>query len=110
MSTEVLPGKKVKMEIYAEDAQVLREKGQDFQQAMMGKTIKPKDQVLFNDVLIGVKATKPKGRVQVNQDTAIKMSISKKPMMLTCSHCGQELGRYSPKCTGCGSATDVVAI
>ncbi len=110
MSDEIMPGKKVKMEIYAEDAQVLREQGQAFQQAIMGKTIQPEDQVLFNDVLIGVKATKPSGRVQVNRDTAIKMSISKKPMMLTCSHCGQELQRYSPTCTGCGTAMQVVAI
>lgn len=108
--SEVSPGKKVKMEIYAEDAQVLRDKGQDFQQAIMGKTIQPDDQVLFNDVLIGVKATKPNGPIQVNKDTAIKMSISKKPMMLTCSHCGQELERYKPNCTGCGMAVDVVAI
>lgn len=110
MSTEILPGKKVKMEIYAEDAEVLREKGQAFQQAIMGKTIQPEDQVLFNDVLIEVKATKPKGPVQVNKNTAIKMSISKKPMMLTCSHCGQQLERYSPTCIGCGTAIQVVTI
>ncbi len=110
MSTEVLPGKKVKMEIYAEDAPVLREKGQDFQQAIIGKTIQPEDQVMFNDVIIGVTATKPKGPVQVNKDTAIKVSITKKPMMLTCSHCGQDLQRYSPTCPGCGTNLQVVAI
>ena len=108
--SEVLPGKKVKMEIYAEDAPVLREKGQDFQQAIIGKTIQPEDQVLFNDVLIGVTATKPKGPVQVNKNTAIKMSISKKPMMLTCSNCGKQLQSHSDNCPGCGTAVQVVEI
>jgi hypothetical protein len=108
--SEVLPGKKVKMEIYAEDAQVLREKGQDFQQAIIGKTIQPEDQVMFNDVIIGVTATKPKGPVEVNKNTAIKMSISKKPMMLTCHHCGKQLEHYSPTCVGCGTAIQVVTV
>jgi hypothetical protein len=108
--SEVLPGKKVKMEIYAEDAPVLREKGQAFQQAIIGKTLQPEDQVMFSDVIIGVTATKPKGPVQVNKDTAIKMSISKKPMMLTCPHCGQDMQRYSPTCPGCGTETQVKAI
>lgn len=108
--SEVLPGKKVKMEIYAEDAQVLREKGQDFQQAIIGKTIQPEDQVVFGGVILGVTATKPKGRVEVNRNTAIKMSISKKPMMVTCRHCGKALERYSPTCPGCGTAVQVVAI
>jgi hypothetical protein len=110
VESEVLPGKKVKMEVFAEDAQVLREKGQDFQQAIMGKTVQSEDQVLFHDVLIGVKDTKPKGRVEVNKNTAIKMSISKKPMMLTCPNCGQAMQRYSPTCANCGTELQVVAI
>ncbi|KMY67461.1 hypothetical protein AAU61_11555 [Desulfocarbo indianensis] len=110
MSPDVLPGKKVKMEVYAEDAQILREKGQDFQQAIIGKTLGPDDQVLFHDVVIGVTATKPKGRVQVNKDTAIKMSLSKKPMMMVCANCGKELSRYSPTCQECGTEMKVVAL
>ena len=109
-TTQSMPGKKVKLEVYAEDAPGLREKGSDFFAALQGATISPQDQVLFGSYLIDVKATKPKGAIQVVKDTAVQVTISKKPVRLTCASCGREQDGLSDTCSQCGSQLNLVSL
>ncbi len=108
--SEAMPGKKVKLEVHADDAAVLREKGMDFFKAMQGKTVSSEKKVLYGDVLLGVAATKPKGLVEIGKKTAIKMSITKEPLLLTCPHCGQAQDTPQENCAGCGGELPVVSI
>lgn len=108
--TEAMPGKKVKLEVFADDAAVLREKGMDFFKAIQGKTISTDHKLLYDGVLLGVAATKPKGAVEVSGKTAIKMSITKTPLSVSCPHCGKMQDSPQDKCAGCGAELPVVSV
>lgn len=110
-TTEAVPGKKVKLEVFAEDAPILREQGQQFWNALIGKTIRPEDHVVFGKMILDVKATKPKGPIKVMKDTAIKMSVAKQRPTLACTHCGEV--HQSPEqntCTNCGANLEAVTL
>ena len=107
---EAMPGKKVALMVSAQDAPVLREKGQDFFKALNGKTIKPNDQVRFGDVLLWVEATKPKGTVRIGQNTKVKISISKKELRPSCAACSQEQQQGELVCSNCGAELPVVEV
>lgn len=104
------PGKKVALKVSSQDAPKLRERTQDFFQALRGRTVKADDQVLFGEVLLWVEATKPKGMVEVGRDTKVKVSISKQALRLSCPACGQEQERRGQACAGCGAALPVVKV
>ena len=103
-------GKKIKLNVNAEDADTLRESGKEFLDALQGKIVKPQGQVSYGNVLMQVMATKPKGTVQIGPKTAVKMAITKDPMVLTCPGCGQEQTSIQSECAGCGQSLDVVII
>ncbi|MCF8099737.1 MAG: hypothetical protein K9K65_17990 [Desulfarculaceae bacterium] len=107
---EVIQGKKVALKVSAQDAPVLREKGQDFFKALNGKTIKPNDQVRFGDVLLWVEATKPKGTVRISQNTKVKISISKKELRPSCLSCAQQQEQGASVCSNCGADLPVVEV
>ncbi|MCB2193957.1 MAG: hypothetical protein KQI62_20450 [Deltaproteobacteria bacterium] len=107
---EATQGKKVALQISAQDAAALREKGQDFFQALRGKTIKPNDQVRFGDMLLWVEATKPKGAVRINEKTKVKISIAKKELSPSCASCSQEVPQGEQVCPQCGSTLPVVEV
>lgn len=109
-TTQALPGKKVKLAVWAEEAGILREQGQAFSMALMGKTIGPQSLVSFGDVLLGVKGTKPKGPIKVVKNTAIKMSVTKERPTITCPGCGQVHTTASNACQECGTPLDVVTL
>lgn len=109
-STQAIAGKKVKLEVFAEDAPGLREQGMDLFKALQGQTIKPDDHVRFGKFLLDVKATKPKGPVTIMGNTAIKMSISKKPVVMSCPHCGKQQEGMLATCMECGQELDLVSL
>lgn len=108
--TQALPGKKVKLEVSQDDAATLREHGQAFSMALLGKTITPDSLVAFGDVLLDVKGTKPKGPIEVVKNTAIKMSISKERPSITCPGCGQAHSTAAESCPQCGAELNVVTL
>jgi len=107
---QTMPGKKVKLEVYQGDADALREKGQEFFQAMQGQVVQEDGQVVFGNVIMMVKATKPKGPVEIGKYTAIKMSLSKKPVSISCPHCGREQAEARTSCQDCGQGLPVVEL
>ena len=107
---EAIQGKKVALQVSAQDAPALRERGQDFFKALNGKTIKPNDQVRFGDVLLWVEATKPKGTVRIGQNTKVKISISKKELRPACPSCSQQVQRGDQVCPQCGAELPVVEV
>ncbi|MBU1274987.1 MAG: hypothetical protein KJ720_06380 [Proteobacteria bacterium] len=108
--TEVVQGKKVALMVSAQDAPMLRERGNDFFKALRGKTIKPNDQVLFDEVLLWVEATKPKGVVRIGDNTKVKISISKKELRPSCPSCSQEQQQGEMVCSNCGTDLPVVTV
>ena len=107
---EVLKGKKVALEVSAQDAPMLRERGKDFLEALRGKTIKTDDQVLFGQVLLRVEATKPKGAVIIGNDTKVKISISKQQLRPSCGACSQEQQLGQAVCSNCGADLPVISV
>lgn len=109
-TTQAAPGKKVQLEIYSGDAGGLRERGQAFFEALQGQVVKPDDQVIFENLMLSVKGTKPKGPVQVGRQTAIKMSISKAPLSLDCPKCGHSHNEPQSNCTQCGTGMGLISL
>lgn len=109
-TTQAQAGKKIKLEIFADDAANMREQGQAFGNALLGKTVKPQSQVRFGDMLLDVKATKPKGPVLVGKNTTIKMSVTNQKPSLTCSSCGQVHQGSEDSCESCGADLDVLSL
>lgn len=107
---QAVPAKKVKLEINAAQADILREKGQAFIDALRGKVIKPDDSVVFGSMIMDVKATKPKGAVMIDKKTAVKMSITKNPVEINCPECGQAHQQPVETCSQCGARMDMVTL
>lgn len=104
------PGKKVALRVGSQDAPKLRERTQDFFQALRGKTVKADDQVLFGEVLLWVEATKPKGAVEIGRETKVKVSISKRQIRLSCPSCGRQQEQRGQACADCGADLPVVKV
>ncbi len=107
---EALRGKKVALEVSAQDAPVLRERGKDFLEALKGKTIKPDDQVIFGQVLLRVEGTKPKGAVIIGNDTKVKISITNQQLRQSCAACSQEQPPGQVVCVSCGAELPVIKV
>ncbi len=107
---DVTPGKKVELQVYAQDVPVLREQGQNLVSALRGRMIQPQDRIYFQNLLLDVKSTKPKGMVRVMDKTAIKISLVDQPVSLACPQCGYQHKTYSDRCGSCGQDLKVVAL
>jgi hypothetical protein len=110
MDQQVTTAKKVQLEVHSAQADALREKGQDFMAALQGKMVKPNDSVVFGQMILDVKSTKPKGPVLIGKRTAVKMSISSKPMVLSCPGCGHVHDSPVESCTQCGAQMSMVML